>query len=79
MNKTTEPLKDASHLYEVEYSAYHLERPGFRVSELKILPTQSRSLALPQQYLLRHCGASSALSARPQRGGAAWARRSLPR
>jgi quercetin dioxygenase-like cupin family protein len=41
MKTTTEPLKDASHLYEVEYSAYHLERPGFRVSELKISPTQS--------------------------------------
>ena len=41
MKETMEPLKDASHLYEVEYSAYHLKRPGFRVSELKISPTQS--------------------------------------
>ena len=41
MTKAMEPLKDASHLYEVEYSAYHLECPGFRVSELKISPTQS--------------------------------------
>jgi len=34
-------LKDASHLYEVERRAYHLERPGFRISELQISPTQS--------------------------------------
>jgi len=36
-----EPLKDASHLYEVERRALHLERPGFRISELRISPTQS--------------------------------------
>ena len=36
-----EPLKDASHLYEVEHRAYHLERPGFRVSELKLSSSQS--------------------------------------
>src|SRR5262245_55309356 len=36
-----EPLKDASHLYEVERRAYHAERPGFRISELQISPTQS--------------------------------------
>ena len=35
-----EPVKDASHLYEVEHRAYHAERPGFRISELKISPTQ---------------------------------------
>ena len=35
-----EPLKDASHLYEVEHRAAHAERPGFRISELKISPTQ---------------------------------------
>jgi quercetin dioxygenase-like cupin family protein len=34
-------LKDASHLYEVERRAYHAERPGFRISELQISPTQS--------------------------------------
>jgi quercetin dioxygenase-like cupin family protein len=33
-------LKDASHLYEVERRAYHAERPGFRISELQISPTQ---------------------------------------
>jgi hypothetical protein len=31
-------LKDASHLYEVEGRSYHLERPGFRVNELKLSP-----------------------------------------
>jgi mannose-6-phosphate isomerase-like protein (cupin superfamily) len=35
-----EPLKDASHLYEVERRAYHADRPGFRISELQISPTQ---------------------------------------
>jgi len=35
-----EPVKDASHLYEVERRARHAERPGFRISELQISPTQ---------------------------------------
>ena len=34
-------LKDARHLYETEFRAYHLERPGFRISEIRIGPTQS--------------------------------------
>jgi quercetin dioxygenase-like cupin family protein len=34
-------LKDASHLYEVERRAYHLQRPGFRISELQLSPTQT--------------------------------------
>jgi hypothetical protein len=34
-------LKDASHLYEVEHRAYHLERPGFRIGELQLTPTQT--------------------------------------
>ena len=34
------PLKDASHLYEVERRDYHAERPGFRISELQISRTQ---------------------------------------
>lgn len=33
-------LKDAGHLYEVERRALHAERPGFRISELQISPTQ---------------------------------------
>ncbi len=36
-----EPIKDASHLYVVERRAYHAERPGFRISELQISPTQN--------------------------------------
>jgi quercetin dioxygenase-like cupin family protein len=36
-----EPVKDASHLYEVERRALHAERPGFRISELQISPTQT--------------------------------------
>jgi quercetin dioxygenase-like cupin family protein len=35
-----ESIKDASHLYEVERRAVHAERPGFRISELQISPTQ---------------------------------------
>jgi mannose-6-phosphate isomerase-like protein (cupin superfamily) len=35
-----EALKDASHLYEVEHRAEHAARPGFRITELRISPTQ---------------------------------------
>jgi quercetin dioxygenase-like cupin family protein len=33
-------LKDASHLYEVEKRARYGERPGFKITELHISPTQ---------------------------------------
>jgi quercetin dioxygenase-like cupin family protein len=33
-------VKDASSLYEVERRAYHAARPGFRIAELQISPTQ---------------------------------------
>ena len=36
-----EAVKDASHLYEVEHRARHVERPGFRINELRISPSQS--------------------------------------
>ena len=35
-----EPLKDASQFYEVERRQRHAERPGFRISELTLSPTQ---------------------------------------
>jgi quercetin dioxygenase-like cupin family protein len=35
-----ESFQDAGHLYEVERRARHAERPGFRISELQISPTQ---------------------------------------
>jgi quercetin dioxygenase-like cupin family protein len=35
-----ESVKDSSHLYEVERRARHAERPGFRISELQISPSQ---------------------------------------
>ena len=35
-----ESIKDASHLYEVERRVHHAERPGFRINELQISPTQ---------------------------------------
>jgi quercetin dioxygenase-like cupin family protein len=40
MKKAMEPVKDASHLYEVERRARHHERPGFRIQELQISKTQ---------------------------------------
>lgn len=36
-----EPLKDASHLYEVERTVMHAERPGFHITEHRITSTQS--------------------------------------
>src|SRR3954463_6240616 len=38
---TLPPAKDARHLYEVERRARHAERPGFRISELQLSPTQT--------------------------------------
>ena len=35
-----QPLRDASHLYEVERRVYYGERPGFRIGELQLSPTQ---------------------------------------
>ena len=35
-----EAVKDASHLYEVERRAAHAVRPGFRINEIQISPTQ---------------------------------------
>ena len=35
-----EALEDASHLYEVERRARHVERPGFRITELQLGPRQ---------------------------------------
>ncbi|MBM3646359.1 MAG: cupin domain-containing protein [Alphaproteobacteria bacterium] len=36
-----EPLKDASHLYEVERRVRHAARPGFHITELQLSPTQT--------------------------------------
>ena len=41
VRQNKEAVKDASHLYEVERRAYHLQRPGFRISELQLSPTQT--------------------------------------
>ena len=35
-----QPVRDASHLYEVERRVRHAERPGFRISEFQISPSQ---------------------------------------
>ena len=40
MEETVEPVKDGSDLYVVERRAHHAERPGFRIAELQISPTQ---------------------------------------
>ena len=36
-----QPVKDASHLYEVERRARHCEREGFRITELQLSATQT--------------------------------------
>lgn len=33
-------MKDSSHFYQVERRQFHAERPGFRINELQISPTQ---------------------------------------
>ena len=35
-----QPARDASRFYEVEREAEHAVRPGFRITELQIGPTQ---------------------------------------
>src|SRR5215470_2827456 len=35
-----EGIKDPSHLFDVERQAYHASRPGFRIAEYTINPTQ---------------------------------------
>ena len=38
--KQGQPIRDASHLYEVERRVQHAARPGFRIVELQLSPTQ---------------------------------------
>jgi quercetin dioxygenase-like cupin family protein len=40
MEDVMEALKDGAQPYEVERRAYHAARPGFRITELQISPTQ---------------------------------------
>ncbi len=35
-----QPIPDCSHLYEVERRVQHAARPGFRIMELQLSPTQ---------------------------------------
>jgi mannose-6-phosphate isomerase-like protein (cupin superfamily) len=35
-----QPVKDTSRIYEVERRTHHAARPGFRIAELQISPTQ---------------------------------------
>jgi mannose-6-phosphate isomerase-like protein (cupin superfamily) len=39
--KQGQPIRDASHLYEVERRVEHAARPGFRIMELQLSPTQT--------------------------------------
>ena len=39
-------VKDASHLYEVEKRVRYGERPGFKITELHISPTQKENVVL---------------------------------
>jgi quercetin dioxygenase-like cupin family protein len=36
-----QPVKDPSRSYEVERRSYHAARPGFRIAEMQISPTQT--------------------------------------
>jgi quercetin dioxygenase-like cupin family protein len=38
--KPEQSIRDASHLYEVERRVEHAGRPGFRIMELQLSPTQ---------------------------------------
>ena len=38
--KQGQAIRDASHLYEVERRVQHAARPGFRIMELQLSPTQ---------------------------------------
>jgi quercetin dioxygenase-like cupin family protein len=40
MKQPAQPLKDGGHLFEVEHRAEYAARPGFRITELRISPTQ---------------------------------------
>jgi quercetin dioxygenase-like cupin family protein len=40
-SRRLQPVKDASHLYEVERRARHAQRPGFHISELQLSPSQT--------------------------------------
>ena len=39
--KQGQSIRDASHLYEVERRVEHAARPGFRIMELQLSPTQT--------------------------------------
>jgi len=39
-DETMEPLEDSSQPYEADIRRQHLERPGFRINELKLSPMQ---------------------------------------
>src|SRR5438552_12064032 len=67
----TEAVKDASGLYEAERRTYHAARPGFRIAELQISPTQKVPLALSQQcqrHVLCVGRVNPHLSTRPEGG-----------
>src|SRR6266849_6785713 len=67
-----QPLNAAGRTYEVERRAYHAARPGFRIAEMQISPTQTDTLALPHGragYVLRHQRNDTRICARAERRG----------
>ena len=70
VEETIKPINDASHLYEVERRARYAERPGFRISELQISPTQKGPWHCHSniQDVLRHRGTGQAVLARTEGG-----------
>ena len=45
--KQGQAIRDASHLYEVERRVEHAARPGFRIMELQLSPTQKERMSHP--------------------------------
>jgi len=44
--QASQPLKSGTHLFETDFREYHLERPGFRISEIHL----SESQQVPWHY-----------------------------
>ena len=60
MKKTLQPVKDASHLYEVESRARHAERPGFPKEELRLGPGETYTVRPRRPHLVINGGDAAA-------------------
>ena len=75
--RTKQAVKDASHLYEVERRARHCERPGFRITEIQLSPTQTvpwHTHTQCQRHVLCAGGRDAPVCAEPEGGDRAQAR-----